>query len=585
MSQIQFDTVTNSPGCTSGANPRCSGGSGGDSFDAYLHKAQSASTTPAKTSGSDSQPSDSQSSPNPSAEDAQAEAAQGSSTQAAGSKPLHPQSRAKNRDPRDATPLDANPAQAQTQAGNGQPATPPTPQSATAPLGATGFPSAAAATALSGALPVAPGQPAAATTANAGAEPTPAPDMHPRLAADAQAGLTTEAQAGLPAAAVNTTDVKAPAGNAGAAQATGGNDLQNRGDVSAQAIAPQGAAETPISPDQVQQRPMDLPAGAAGATTTADVRPGLTTDKQAGLTTDTEAAAASADRDPSQNPSLAGAAAQVQTEQAVQAKTAVTGVSPGGSAGGAERKKNTSDQAGDNPASLAGPAINPDAVAIGAAASTMAAASDPTAMADKDKHSVAGTTVNAVTATTTAGANASPGAAASPVQDSGQASGAAASQQPGSVGQTDQARFLQRVTAAFQSVGDRGGSVRIMLSPPELGSLRLEVSIQNGALSAHLQAETPAARNLLLDNLPGLRDRLAGQNIKVDRFDVDLMDRQPGGGTSGQAFYQSNTNSQGSYRGNSSAGSAGGSVGSVAVAAALTPDSPVVETTRLNVVV
>jgi flagellar hook-length control protein FliK len=208
---------------------------------------------------------------------------------------------------------------------------------------------------------------------------------------------------------------------------------------------------------------------------------------------------------------------------------------------------------------------------------------------DKDKQSAAGTTVNAVTATATAGVNASPGAAASPLQNSSQAGGAAAAApQAGSVGQTDQARFLQRVTAAFQSVGDRSGSVRIMLSPPELGSLRLEVSIQNGTLSAHLQAETPAARNLLLDNLPALRDRLAGQNIKVDRFDVDLMDRQPQGGTSGQTSYQSNTNSQGSYRGNSSGGSARGSVGSVgsvATAAASAPDSPVVETTRLNVVV
>ncbi len=47
-------------------------------------------------------------------------------------------------------------------------------------------------------------------------------------------------------------------------------------------------------------------------------------------------------------------------------------------------------------------------------------------------------------------------------------------------------------------------------------------------MSARLEAETPTARSLLLDNLPALRERLAGQNIKVERFDVDL--RQDGRG-------------------------------------------------------
>lgn len=92
----------------------------------------------------------------------------------------------------------------------------------------------------------------------------------------------------------------------------------------------------------------------------------------------------------------------------------------------------------------------------------------------------------------------------------------------------DRVRFVQRVARAFHTLRDQGGQLRLRLSPPELGALRLDVTVRDGALSAHLQAETPAARAMLLDNLPALRDRLAEQQIRIERFDVDLMDRSPG---------------------------------------------------------
>ena len=94
--------------------------------------------------------------------------------------------------------------------------------------------------------------------------------------------------------------------------------------------------------------------------------------------------------------------------------------------------------------------------------------------------------------------------------------------------EADQSRFVQRVARAFESAGE-GGQIRLRLSPPELGSLRMEVSVHNGVLSAHVEAETPQARLLLLDHLPALRDRLQEQNIKIERFDVDLMNHSPGG--------------------------------------------------------
>lgn len=86
----------------------------------------------------------------------------------------------------------------------------------------------------------------------------------------------------------------------------------------------------------------------------------------------------------------------------------------------------------------------------------------------------------------------------------------------------DPARFVGRVAKAFQTAHDRGGTLQLRLSPPELGSLRLELTVKDGVMNASLQTENANARRLLLDHLPALRDRLAEQNIRVDRFDVDV---------------------------------------------------------------
>jgi len=51
---------------------------------------------------------------------------------------------------------------------------------------------------------------------------------------------------------------------------------------------------------------------------------------------------------------------------------------------------------------------------------------------------------------------------------------------------------------------------------------------------ARVEAETPAARTLLLDNLGVLRERLAQQDIRIEQFDIDLLDRQSQSSTDGQ---------------------------------------------------
>jgi flagellar hook-length control protein FliK len=93
----------------------------------------------------------------------------------------------------------------------------------------------------------------------------------------------------------------------------------------------------------------------------------------------------------------------------------------------------------------------------------------------------------------------------------------------------DPARFVGRVARAFHTAQERGGTLQIRLSPPELGAMRLELTVKDGVMTAALETETAAARRVLLEHLPALRERLAEQNIRVERFDVDVR-REGGGG-------------------------------------------------------
>jgi len=93
----------------------------------------------------------------------------------------------------------------------------------------------------------------------------------------------------------------------------------------------------------------------------------------------------------------------------------------------------------------------------------------------------------------------------------------------------DRVRFVQRVARAFHHVGDTGGEVRLRLSPPELGVVHIEVAMREGVMSARLEAETPAARALLYDNLPALREKLSQQDVRIEKFDIELLDRQSTG--------------------------------------------------------
>jgi len=174
-----------------------------------------------------------------------------------------------------------------------------------------------------------------------------------------------------------------------------------------------------------------------------------------------------------------------------------------------------------------------DAQAIAATASITPAAADglpaePGRAGSTRKQDTASAVDNAAAKSATQPAGQTP-ASASAAQSTDSPSGLSPATASSSAGEVDRVKFLQRVSSAFRAADEQGGQIRLRLSPPELGSMRLELTLRNGLMTAHVQAETDTARNMLLDHLPQLRERLADHNIKIDHFDVELMNQSKNG--------------------------------------------------------
>jgi len=148
-----------------------------------------------------------------------------------------------------------------------------------------------------------------------------------------------------------------------------------------------------------------------------------------------------------------------------------------------------------------------DSVPVAAAGNPRAA--DPT----PDTAPVAGPTV---VADATAKPNSESGPTAQPVAQGGVSSG---------ISDVERARLVQRVSRAMQTASEGEGTLRLRLSPPELGAVRMEVSIKDGVMSARFETETSAAKSALVESLPDLQSRLAEHDIKLEHFEVDLADR------------------------------------------------------------
>lgn len=157
------------------------------------------------------------------------------------------------------------------------------------------------------------------------------------------------------------------------------------------------------------------------------------------------------------------------------------------------------------------------------------------------------TAVNTVDATTKTDVTRTKDAALSPFarlerNQTGASRGANGAGQSQSAHHVDPARFVSRVARAIHTAQERGAPLQLRLSPPELGAMRIELSVNQGNLTATIETDNTSARQVLLENLPALRERLAEQNVKIERFDVDV--RRDGSGQQNQAAQQQNDQPQ-----------------------------------------
>jgi flagellar hook-length control protein FliK len=98
---------------------------------------------------------------------------------------------------------------------------------------------------------------------------------------------------------------------------------------------------------------------------------------------------------------------------------------------------------------------------------------------------------------------------------------------PANKPEVDAAQFVKRVADAIRQLEPNGGRLSVRLSPPDLGTLQIDVSVHDGVLSARIEVDHASVHQALSDNLGQLRHALAQHGIALDRVELHLADRTP----------------------------------------------------------
>ncbi|RMD60845.1 MAG: flagellar hook-length control protein FliK, partial [Planctomycetota bacterium] len=77
------------------------------------------------------------------------------------------------------------------------------------------------------------------------------------------------------------------------------------------------------------------------------------------------------------------------------------------------------------------------------------------------------------------------------------------------------------------ALSQRGGALTLRLNPPSLGSVKIDMSLQQGAVSVSLQASTPQAQQLLEQHAQQLRLALESRGLEVHRLETRLAPPTP----------------------------------------------------------
>jgi flagellar hook-length control protein FliK len=86
---------------------------------------------------------------------------------------------------------------------------------------------------------------------------------------------------------------------------------------------------------------------------------------------------------------------------------------------------------------------------------------------------------------------------------------------------TPQTSTADRVVRAMHTmVNQRGGTLSMKLDPPDLGTLRVQMSIARGVVNAQFHTETSQATEVIKQSMPALRSALESQGLQVDKLQV-----------------------------------------------------------------
>lgn len=76
-------------------------------------------------------------------------------------------------------------------------------------------------------------------------------------------------------------------------------------------------------------------------------------------------------------------------------------------------------------------------------------------------------------------------------------------------------------------IGQDHSHVTMRLDPPSLGSIRITMDLQRGALELRIEAESPLAQRLLSGKIDALRDALESSGISLERLEIRLQSTSP----------------------------------------------------------
>jgi flagellar hook-length control protein FliK/D-aminopeptidase len=88
-------------------------------------------------------------------------------------------------------------------------------------------------------------------------------------------------------------------------------------------------------------------------------------------------------------------------------------------------------------------------------------------------------------------------------------------------------QIINRVASEFrENISDEGGRIKIILAPPSLGTLEMDVAVYHSKVRVLLMAENQDVQKMLSGNIDALKGALQNQGLNIDRCDVLTQDRK-----------------------------------------------------------